>query len=111
MASIWDEKTFWKKVKYQDKKILKREIPSFLMILLILYFIFEKISIVDLLLLSSSITLWIFSTINIFLQPPHPNIPDDYSKGEKTLMFVGMWIMGSIILIFIGNMIFNKYYA
>jgi len=110
MASIWGEKTFKKKFRSQNKRMKKIEIPTFIIILLVFYFVFERVDIFDLFLLSASITLWISSTLNMFKQPLHPNIPDNYSKTAKTLMFVGMWLMGSIVLIFIGNMIYNKYY-
>ena len=111
MPLIRNDKTYSDRVKYQNSKIKKREIPAFVFITLILYFIFEKVDFFDLLLLSGAVVLWLVSTIDMIKKPPHPNIPDDYTKGAKTLMFVGMWIMGSIVLIFIGDMIFNKYYA
>lgn len=110
MPLIWNDKTYSDRVKYHNSKIKKREIPAFVFITLILYFIFEKVDFFDLLLLSSVVVLWLVSTIDMIKKPPHPNIPDEYTEVGKALMFVGMWLIASIILISIVDMIVNKYY-
>ena len=100
MPFIWNDDTFWERVKKELKVNFIVLLPLFILNLLgWLIFTFDKITFSDVILLSVMSTGSIFTFINIFFQFPNGNIPDSYSKEGKTAMYILQFIVVSMIFL------------
>lgn len=104
MPFIWKDKTYWKRYKKSAKIELKLLMPLVLINFSIIYYFPENsIPIKDMVIVSFSSALTIFTFINIFKQYPNSEIPDTYSKTAKNLMYLFQFIMSFCLFLFLIN--------
>ena len=97
MRFIWNDKTFFERLKNETKIIIKIFIPIFILnFILWLLFLFHEVNLLNLIILSFLSAGTIFTFINIFFQFPSANIPDSYSKWGKTFMYIAHFFLVSI---------------
>jgi len=95
----------------QDSTMFGFIIPIFVVsILLFGLILIWEISLLQLIAIVLSWSLFIYTFINIFKQTPHVQIPDYYSPWLKTMLYILHFIMASILfyIVFVG--ILHQYY-
>jgi len=86
-------------------------IPIFILsILLFGLILIWKISLLQLLAIVLSWSLFIYTFINIFQQAPHVQIPDYYPTWLKTMLYIMHFIMASILFYIVLVGILHQYY-
>lgn len=99
MPLITNDKTFWKRLKGEIKVSLPLFIFLWFVNLLIwLEFIWIKVSLLHLGLLSFASALCIFTFLDIFVQLPNTKIPDTYSPVAKRSMYIIQFLVACLAL-------------
>ena len=107
MPFIWNDKTYWKRVKYSNKILFKVTIPLYLFCLFIWFLIlYPVVSFEGVALLAVPSSMVIYGVVDVFLQLPHPRIPDTYSKNARTLLYFINLIIALVFfyIVFVGNL-------
>lgn len=112
MPFIWNDKTFMDRVKFSQKKFFKIDIPLYFFNLLLWSFLtWDKVHIIELILLAAIASAFIYSFINMFLQLPHIKIPSDYPKEIQTIFYIFFFILSGMLFYWITVGILQNYYT
>ncbi|HFU75286.1 MAG TPA: hypothetical protein ENK66_03480 [Arcobacter sp.] len=102
MPWIWNDKTYWKRVKESRKMQIKVFLPLFI-ITFILWKIFLDSSVhtIHISMIAFMSAAIVYTFISIFKRFPNAGIPDTYSEFGKTLMYISNFVISLIVFIFI----------
>jgi len=102
MPWIWNDKTYWKRVKESGKTEIIVFLPLFFINFILWKLLLnESIHIAAIILVSFTSAGTLFTFISIFKRFPNAGIPDTYSEFGKTLMYIGNFVVSLIVFIFV----------
>ena len=101
MPWIWNDPTYWDRVK-ASKKQDRLRIILFVVNFVGWYIYLNKITtLIAIILIAIVSAATLYSLINIFLKFPHHKIPDTYPAWAQTLMRISFFVVGFLVLLWL----------
>ncbi len=111
MPFIWNDETYWDRWKSSNKIFFKVTIPAVVgCFMIISIFMYDTLSWLEIFIISVPIVFLIETFVDIFLQLPHPKIPDTYPKWAQTVIYIVFFLVACFLFYMVELGVLQHYY-